>query len=1648
MADVKELQKQMTKMMNMMKEERRLRELAETRLAEAQLAAIAAAANQPQPAKKALKLAMPNKFDGTKGNKAEAYYGQVAVYISAHPDAFPDDRTKLIFATTLLTGEAASWAQPTLEKLVNEEPATYLDFRTAFKCMYFDTEKKVKAERALRTLKQTKTVSHYTSQFSQYGRDSRWEQKTLMSHYKQGLKREVRMVLLLSRAEFETLEGLSNFALKIDNELNGNEPASASAPSVTAPDPNAMDLSAMRGQLSEADKTRMMRAGLCYRCGTKGHMSRDCLEKGGKGKGREKDVKIAELQDEVKRLMEEKDAGVGGRADQSKNGASKILTRNELDPCLYVQLNVTYQPNPRATSQPIKSSALFLIDSGATHDVVSKRFTESTRLISQATPTERTISGFDGSKSRSGHEILLCLDNERVPNNFIITKLKDAYDGILGMPWIKRHGNLIDWTGHSFRASPSRIATALAVSSNPKKPPTGELEQARKFDEGVCVVDTITPPQCKLDFSPSPFDTRTASKHTPFLECRDIDGRTRGENWRSQGAEEPIAAAWTASSDPKTPPTGELGKARKFDEGVCVWDTLALPQCEFDRHLQPSAPVSAGKCAPLLEPGSTAIDAAKTSWSTSAQLAADQKAVLPKKSVEEMVPKRYHSRLSMFRKSDAQKLPPRRKYDFRVDLLPGAQPQASRIIPLSPAENQALDTLIKEGLEYGTIRRTKSPWAAPVLFTGKKDGNLRPCFDYRKLNAVTVKNKYPLPLTMDLVDSLLNADTFTKLDLRNTYGNLRVAEGNEEKLAFICRAGQFAPLTMPFGPTGAPGFFQYFIQDILLGRIGKDMAAYLDNIMVYTQKGTDHEAAVAHILETLSKHQLWLKPEKCEFSRTEVEYLGLLISCNRIRMDPTKVKAVTEWPAPTNVTELQRFIGFSNFYRRFIDHFPGTARPLHDLTRAKTQFVWDRKCNDAFKALKTAFTTAPVLKIANPYDPFILECDCSDFALGAVLSQVCNKDNELHPVAYLSRSLIKAEKNMKFSIRNLYTDHRNLESFIKTKQLTRRQARWAETMGCFDFEIIFRPGRQATKPDTLSRRPDLAPSKEDKLTFGQLLRPENITPSTFAEIAEFDEWFHDETVELEDAEHWFQIDILGVEEPEEYGEGLTETPDDQGSKTILSDEELISLIRNASQSDKRLTKLISACEAPSPAPIKDAMRRYTTRDGVLYNGGRIEVPSDNLIKTEILRSRHNSKLAGHPGRVKTLMLVKQSFTWPLLKSFVNRYVDGCASCQRVKPTTHKPFGLLEPLPIPSGPWTDICYDMITDLPESHGFDSVLTVIDRLMKMAHFLPCKKSMNAEKLADIMLRQVWKLHGTPKTIASDRGSVFLSQITRELNRHLGIRLQPSTAYHPRTDGQSEIANKAVEQYLRHFVQYRQDDWEPLLATAEFAYNNNDHTSTGTSPFKANYGFNPTFSGIPSSEQCIPVVETRLKRLAEVQEELQAYLEEAQEAMKNQFDKGATATPDWKVGEEVWLSSKNISTTRPSAKLDHKWLGPFLISERISKSAYKLTLPLSMQGVHPVFHVSILRKHTLDTIQDQRQAEPAPVVIEDKEEWEIEDILDCRERRKRREYLVSWKGFGPEDNSWEPRKNLANSKEALADFDKKFPDGHTKHKRSRRMK
>lgn len=775
--------------------------------------------------------------------------------------------------------------------------------------------------------------------------------------------------------------------------------------------------------------------------------------------------------------------------------SSTYENKKSKDPRIFTTISLSNSPRATSHSDPNPSpnvQARALVDCGSTHEVLGTQFADRTGLPVTALLTTGDVYGFDGQPRSVAHDAKLFIDEDQESTRFLVTKIKDAYNVILGMPWLQKNGHRINWKDGSLQpkntTSPPIGDTAAIASSMPTTTPNRPCAvegKARNIDKAALTEDHISenkPPQCEYDTknslilvsddkllhprdnynqtSDEPHDltkslneTKTTlkthtikalplaadqtvsptPKNTPDrLYAVEGNARNLGEGAlidshideikppqceydteKSRLVEtddkllhprnnfeqdlpmndlRPVATTPVVLPSPKNTPdqlNAEEGKARNLGKGAHTEGLISViqpPQCEHATVLNPSF-VTDNKLLHPLNSYEPEICAVAPSWNISAKLAAEAGKDTIEKSAEELMPTRYHCYINMFRKQNAMTLPPHRRYDFWVDLIPGATPQAAKIIPLSPAEEKALDTMIDEGLEKGTIRRTKSPWAAPVLFTGKKDGNLRPCFDYQRLNALTVKNRYPLPLTMELVDSLRNAERYTSLDMRNGYNNLRVKEVDELKLAFICKRGQFKPLVMPFGPTGAPGYFQFFISDIFRDKIGKDLAAYLDDLLIYTPAGVDHEQVVEEVLKTLAGHSIWLKPEKCRFSQREIAYLGLLISKNQVPMDPVKVSAVKDWPAPKNVTQTQRFLGFANFYRRFISNFSKITRPLHELTQDDVKFDWTPKRDEAFEILKQAFTTAPVLKIADPYKAFVLKCDFSDFALGAVLSQ-------------------------------------------------------------------------------------------------------------------------------------------------------------------------------------------------------------------------------------------------------------------------------------------------------------------------------------------------------------------------------------------------------------------------------------------------------------------------------------------------------------------------------------------------------------------------------------------------------------------------------------------------------------------------------------
>ena len=478
------------------------------------------------------------------------------------------------------------------------------------------------------------------------------------------------------------------------------------------------------------------------------------------------------------------------------------------------------------------------------------------------------------------------------------------------------------------------------------------------------------------------------------------------------------------------------------------------------------------------------------------------------------LPQQYHEFLDVFSRKEADTLPEHRQYDHRIELEPGKTPPYGPLYGMSQNELKVLRKYLDDNLKKGFIQASSSPAASPVIFVRKPGGGLRFCVDYRALNAITIKNRYPIPLIQETLARLSKAKVYTKLDIIAAFNRLRIAKGDEWMTAFRTRYGLFEYLVMPFGLANAPSSFQHYVNDVLRPYLDIFCTAYIDDILIYSDSVSEHRKHVELVLGALRQAGLQLDIDKCEFHQTEVLYLGLIISTDGIRMDPQKIEAILQWEAPKNVRDVRAFLGFANFYRRFIDSFSALSAPLVRLTKKDVRFIFDRVCQKAFQALKDAFTSAPILRHFDPDLPCIVEADSSDYALGGILSQ---KDAQgiTRPVAYFSHRLSPAECNYEIYDKELLaiircfeqwrpelegatfpievlSDHKNLQYFCTTKQLSHRQARWSEYLSRFRFTINYRPGKKGQKPDALTRRSQDQPAQDEARAYRRqtLLRPE------------------------------------------------------------------------------------------------------------------------------------------------------------------------------------------------------------------------------------------------------------------------------------------------------------------------------------------------------------------------------------------------------------------------------------------------------------------------------------------------------------------------------------------------------------------------------
>lgn len=1024
----------------------------------------------------------------------------------------------------------------------------------------------------------------------------------------------------------------------------------------------------------------------------------------------------------------------------------------------------------------------------------------------------------------------------------------------------------------------------------------------------------------------------------------------------------------------------------------------------------------------------------------------------------EHVPQEYHDLADLFDKRKADQLPQHTKYDHEIPLEEGKEPPFGPLYGMTQTELQSLKDYLDDNLAKGFIRPSSSPAGAPVLFVKKKDGSLRLCVDYRGLNAITVKNRAPLPLIKETFDVVGGAQIFSCIDLLGAYNLLRMAKGEEWKTAFRTRYGHFEYCVMPFGLCNAPGTFQNMISDILRPYLDTSVVCYLDDICIFSKSREEHIIHVRQVLQTLLQNNLYVKASKCTWHADQVGFLGFILSKDGIGMDPAKIEAVVGWPEPANVHDLQVFLGFANFYRNQIGYYSKGAKQLTSLLKKDKEWTWGESESDAFRKLKECFVRAPIRTHFDPNKESVVETDASGGAIGGILSQY-DEQGTLHPCAYFSRSLQAAELNYKIYDKELLaiveclkewriylqnsatktkilSDHKNLEYFTTTKTLNQRQVRWSQVLSEYNFQIVYKPGKSNVKADALSRHSDLQPRREDMLRQREqiLLKPHQI------DLKQDQNQDHDTgsdsdqgNPEAKQIALSRQLTIPGPEPHQEVLDNpeagsdpaldsmpeLTTAPEfncpKQVAATTLSSNTILRDIQAAYQSDPTTTELISkALRIPKESDASE----YDYQNKVLTFHGRLVVPDNPELKVRLLETYHDNPIAGHQGQTRTLDLLSRKYYWPGMRDFCKRYVSQCEDCNRNKAPRHKPLGLLQPLPIPDTPWTSISMDYIVKLPISNGYDSILVIVDRLTKMAHFIPCKEAMPTEDFARLFVNNLFKLHGFPKDVISDRGSHFKAAFWKEVTKACGIKSKLSTSFHPETDGQTERTNQTLEQYLRMYCNYEQDNWCDLLPLAEFACNNAPNASTGTSPFFANYGYHPR-SDIEIDQNPINEAGASLvERIHATQHFLKEEIQQAQKSYTEQANRHRRPH-DLKVGQEVWLNRKHIETTRPSRKLDHTRFGPFKITEDINGKAYRLRLPPSFK-IHDVFHPSLLEPCKPKNIPGQPQRNPPPVIVKDHEEYEVQSILDSRTHRGQSQYKIRWQGYNADHDTWEPAEAI----------------------------
>ena len=878
--------------------------------------------------------------------------------------------------------------------------------------------------------------------------------------------------------------------------------------------------------------------------------------------------------------------------------------------------------------------------------------------------------------------------------------------------------------------------------------------------------------------------------------------------------------------------------------------------------------------------------------------------------------------------------------------------QPVRRLPLN--QRVEVKDLLADMEKKGVIQPSHSPWASPIVLVKKRDGSHRFCVDYRKLNAVTRKDAYPIPRIDDTLDTLSGSCWFSTLDMVSGYWQVEVDERDREKTAFCTPYGLYEFNVMPFGLCNGPATFQRLMDLVLAGLQMTHCLVYIDDVIVVGRTFEEHLCNLREVLSRVKEAGLKLKLSKCALLQDKVTYLGHEVSPSGVAPDPNKISQVASWPVPQSVKDVQKFWGLASYYRWFVRDFATIAKPLHRLTEKNSTFEWSVECQEAFVTLRRCLCTAPVLAFPRFDQPFLLDTDASNSGIGGVLSQLDDEGVE-HVVAFASRTLSKSERRYCVTRRELLavvvftqhfrpyllgreftlrTDHGSLSWLQSFREPEGQLARWLEKLQEYNFRVVHRPGKKHGNADALSRRPCDQCGRTDQeqqpveVETLKLLSGEESTPS------------HLRQLQKEDPEIKFILDA--------WESGQRPAGDEVKSKGPVV-RKLVQIWDQLTVTEGVLIRKYEADERPQ-----------------CYS--QWIVPRHK--RKEILHQLHGGPLGGHLGESKTLHKLKERFYWPGHATDVRDWCRNCDLCaQRKMPKPRAPLVSLQV----GSPMQLVATDIVGPLPVSTSGNSyILVAADYFTRWVEAYPIS-CQDAQVVAKKLVDEIFCRFSPPEQLHSDQGRQFESLLISEVCTLLGIDKSRTTAYHPQSDGLVERWNRTLLQSLATMVKDHPEDWDECVRRVCMAYNTSLHPTTGFTPFYLMFGRqarlpvelmygSPERAEMPQSQYAAGLKTS----LEEAYEQVRENTSRALKRQKDFYNKKVHGH-HYQVGDYVWVLFPQPPRGK-SRKLYRPWSGPFRVVKKLSDVNYRVQ-ECNNRRRRMVIHFNRLKPYKGDVTSYQRE-------------------------------------------------------------------------------